>query len=69
MAVEVYAYLIEQHYGLAVRAMNLYYMGEGFAVPTCRFSYGGEPIDKTIADVDVVVGLWSAKNLPCDKYE
>ncbi len=53
---EIYAYLVEQRHGLAVSAMNLYYTGEEFGVPTYRFPYDGKSVDKTIADVDAVVG-------------
>lgn len=53
---EIYAYLVEQRQGLDVSAMNLYYTGEESGVPTYRFPYDGTSVDKTIADVDAVVG-------------
>lgn len=53
---EIYAYLVEQRHGLEVSAMNLYYTGEESGVPTYRFPYDGTSVDKTIADVDAVVG-------------
>ncbi|MBD5648152.1 MAG: ATP-dependent helicase [Desulfovibrio sp.] len=53
---EIYAFLVEQRHGLEVSAMNLYYTGETAGVPTYRFPFDGKSVDKTIADVDAVVG-------------
>ena len=41
--------------------MNLYYTGEESGVPTYRFPYDGKSVDKTIADVDAVVGCMERK--------
>jgi DNA helicase-2/ATP-dependent DNA helicase PcrA len=52
---EIYAHLVEQRHCLEVSAMNIYYTGEEDSVPTYRFPYKRESVDKTIAKVDALV--------------
>ena len=66
---EIYAYLVEQRYGLAVSAMNLYYTGETSSVPTYRFPYDGASVNKTIAEVDAVVGCMERKEFDVQKRQ
>jgi len=53
---EIYAHLVENRYGLKVSGMNIYYTGEENGSPNFRFPYDSAKINRTIADVEQVIG-------------
>lgn len=53
---EIYAHLVENRYGLKVSGMNLYYTGEENGSPIFRFPFDSAKIDRTIADLEKVIG-------------
>lgn len=58
---EIYAWLVKQRHGLEVSAMNIYYTGEENGSPVYNFPYKPATVDKTIAEVDRVIGRMERK--------
>ena len=65
---EVYAYLIEQRYGIKVSAMHLYYPKEENGNPRITFKYQQQNIANTIESFDEVVKKIERKNFSMRGY-
>lgn len=62
---EIYAYLLEQKYGLEVSKMHLYYTGAENENPRITFNKNHDAIENTIAEFDAVVENIQKKNFTC----
>lgn len=62
---EIYAYLLEQRYGLEVSKMHLYYTGAENENPRITFNKNSDTIEKTITEFDNVVKNIQKKDFTC----
>lgn len=62
---EIYAYLLEQRYGLEVSKMHLYYTGAENENPRITFNKNHDAIENTIAEFDAVVESIQKKDFTC----
>ncbi|MFT8927811.1 MAG: ATP-dependent DNA helicase [Sporolactobacillus sp.] len=62
---EVYAYLLEQKYGLTVSKMHLYYTGAENENPRISFNRNNDVIENMIAEFDKVVASIQKKDFTC----
>ncbi len=59
---EIYAYLVEQRYGLKVSRMHLYYTGAESESPFVSYDYNAKSIHKTINEVTNIVERIESKD-------
>jgi DNA helicase-2/ATP-dependent DNA helicase PcrA len=52
---QLYAYIIEQRYGLSVSKMHLYYTGETEGIPTISFDNRASDMTRTVMAIDKTV--------------
>ncbi len=62
---EIYAYLLEQRYGLEVSKMHLYYTGAENENPRITFNKNHDAIENTIAEFDAIVESIQKKDFTC----